>query len=226
MPPFTPPSEAEMLILKRELNFLLWTQDPPPLPSDFASQIACESAPERATINMQCTAHALITGVLLHRRGYRVVGRGGAAYLCDIEPGQDMSKDLLNQIARHWWITANDELADLSLYAESENPLIFRNRSVGGRWLVKFKDARSDWMPHLTAFQTNRTRGVLYVSTAKRAFTDGILANDTAQAFPPAEAQGVALTYSAIIEHCDRLLRNTTDSLTVMAQIDAWRSLV
>lgn len=225
MPPFSPLSDNDMLVLKKELNFLLWTNNPPPIPSDIASRTGPATALEPTTINMQCRAHAAITGILMHRRGYIITGRGGGAYVCDIDPGRPRSEDLLNMIAKHWWITANDELVDLSLYAESDNPLIFKNRSVGPQWQVKHKDANFDWQRELAKFQTNRTRGVLYVSAAKSSATDATVDHDAVQCFHEAEQRGIPVTFGKIATHCEHLLTNMTPSLTAMNQLDAWNTL-
>lgn len=162
----------------------------------------------------------------MHRRGYRITGRGGAAYVCDIDPGRPVSEDLLNVIARHWWITANDELVDLSLYAESTNPLIFKNRSVGPLWQVKHKDANFDWQREVTTFQTNRTRGVLYVIAARSSATDATVDHDAVQCFHEAEQRGIPVTFGKIATHCESLLHGSTPSLTTMPQTNAWHALV
>lgn len=225
MPTTALPSDDKMLKLKKELNFLLWTNDPPPIPADLPSQFASIDAPQCDGINMQCAAHSLITGALFYRQGFRVIGRGGKAYIFDIEPSPSITAGHINEISRHWWVTANDQLVDLSLYADSEYPLIYRNRSLGDRWSVKFKDITSDWQTPLVSYQNSRIRAVFYVSAVKRAFSDAYLSHDAAQVFPAARAQGVVLTYAAIIEHCERLLSNSTASLTSMTQTDAWRAL-
>ena len=225
MPPIRPPSDDKMLTLKKELNFLLWTNNPRPIQAALANRSACADASQCAGINMQCAAHAEITGALFYQRGFRVVGRSGAAFVFEPAPGPSSTEGHINQILEHYWITVDNQLVDLSLYAESENPLIFRNRSVGGRWAVNFKDSTSDWETHLAAFQSTRVRRVFYISGGKITWSDSALSSITARDFPAAREHGVALTYSAIIEHCERLLSNSTASLTSMTQTDAWRAL-
>src|SRR5207244_11711462 len=128
-------------------------------------------------------------------------------------------RDSLNQILRHWWLSLDEHgLVDLSLHGEHEDPLVYCNRSPQGRWQVGFSDDRA----RLDRFLKARQRGCFYVTLNKmRAKLVG-MPGDLGQIFPPAKARGVALSYHAVVQHCEKLLEKSEESLAGVPQAEAW----
>ena len=96
------PKDEEMLRLKRELNFLLWTGDVPEIPACFSFMVPSVVALDKAKMNMQCVAHMVVSAAVFTRRQFAVTTRGGVALVLDPD-GKDPKDDYLNQIGRHWW---------------------------------------------------------------------------------------------------------------------------
>jgi hypothetical protein len=71
-------SPEQVIHVASELNHLLWTNDPPPIPDEVA-HFEYDVPP----INMQCTSHSIVCAMLLSRRGAEVTSRGGSA--CVVE---------------------------------------------------------------------------------------------------------------------------------------------
>jgi len=157
------PSDEDMLRLKKELNFLPWTGDVPAVPDGFQNLVPTASVPEKAPINMQCVAHTVVTSAMFLRRGFGVTTRGGIAFGLDPSQDRNPQNDYLNEIAKHWRFSLDGhDLVDLSLFAESENPLVYCNRSVGGGWEVNF----SDETERLASCLTARRRECFYVTAS------------------------------------------------------------
>lgn len=217
------PTDAQIVLLKRELNFLLWTKDPPRIPESVQRLVAPGVKPEAAPLNMQCTSHVVVTSALFLRRGFAVTTRGGRAFVLEPAPDHNPANDCLNEIAKHWWFTVEGHgLVDLSLFAESEHPLVYCNRSIGERWQIHFSD-RPD---KLSAFLKDRERGCFYLTVSKKSVMTADLEQSLAQPLPPAKAIGIPLTYARLVEHCERLLTGLQESLTHINQTKAWESLV
>lgn len=211
-----------MLRLKKELNFLLWTSDVPEVPDGLPSLIRATSAPEPVKINMQCAAHMAVCAGIFARRGFGVTTRSGMAFVLDTCPDHNRDNDLLNQIAKHWWLSLDDQgVVDLSLFSESENPLICCNRSVGGRWIVDFGENPEK----AQRFLKNRQRGCFYLTGGKKRISDDELTQSLAELFSPPKAHGVAVSYRRIVEYCERVLCDPTQTLTCESQVEAWRKL-
>lgn len=216
------PSESEMLLLKRELNALLWTRDVPEVTENHARLVVIAGEAEKAKVNLQCAAHATVVASLFLRRGYGVVTRAGQAFVVETSPDGDRSNDSINQILRHWWFSLDEHgLVDLSLHGEYENPLIYCNGSPQGRWQVGFSNDPA----RLDRFLKARQRGCFYMTLNKRRVSLAELAQDLGETFPPAKALGIALTYGAMIHHCERLLEHGGESLAEVPQAEAWRRL-
>ncbi len=215
-------TDVELLRLKKEINFLLWTNDPPVVPEEAQFLIAPNRVPEPVHINMQCCAHVVVTTALLARRGFSVTTRAGATVVLETSPDGDPNNDCLNQIAKHWWLSLDGHgLVDLSLFAETENPLIYCNRSVGGDWNVIFGDGTDK----LAAFVRDRRRGCLYITAVKKRVSPSDTEQTMSQLFPPAKAQGIFLPYLQIVNHCENLLTGASASLTSITQAEAWQKL-
>ena len=211
-----------MLKLKQELNFLLWTDDVPEVPKDFPSVIPPGAQNERGTVNIQCVAHAFVTAGFFMRRGFQITTRAGRAFLLETSPGGEQDNDLLNEIGRHWWVSLDGHgLVDLSLHGTKENPLIYCNRSPGGRWHVAFGDERRK----LERFLLGRQHGCFYLTVNKQRATHPVLAKALAQGFPPALKSGIPLSYATILEHCEKLFAGAGESLVGLSQVQAWRKL-
>lgn len=211
-----------MLTLKRELNFLLWTTDVPEVPENFPILVKSPATPESAKINIQCVSHSLITAAIFANLGYAVTTRAGIAFVLDTSPDGNPGSDHLNQIGKHWWLTVNDQgLVDLSLNSETENPLIYFNRSVGGRWQVGFSDYRTK----LDAFLSARQRGCFYFTFNKQQVTPSALAQSLGQIFTPAKECGLSIPYNHIVHHCEQLISGAAESLTGLTQKEAWQRL-
>lgn len=189
----TLPTEEEVLRVKQELNFLLWTRgDVPELPAGFTGLVRSLEPPEKTKINLQCTAHTTVTAGILARRGFSVTTRAGMAFLLDPSPGQNPEEDHLHQIARHWWLSVDGHgLVDLSLAAEREDPLIYCNRSAGGRWKVAYGDDQQKLAP----FLNERQRGCFYLTANKKRVSQADLDQSLGQLFTPAKTHGIALPY-------------------------------
>lgn len=212
-----------MLQLKKELNFLLWTADVPAVPEDFPLAVRNREKPELAKINIQCVSHMLVTMAIFMGRGYAVTTRAGMAFLLDASESGDADDDLLNQIGKHWWFSVDGfGLVDLSLSAESENPLIYCNRSVGGHWRVCFGESRQK----LDAFLGLRKRGCFYLTSAKKNVSHADLAQSLSELFKPAKNRGFHIPYANIVRHCEKLLLGSTKSLAGMTQNEAWQNIV
>jgi len=215
------PTEAQMFRLKRELNVLLWTDDPPRL-MPMPTLVECNQPLQTAAINMQCVAHALITGAIFFRRGFQATIHGGRAFVLDPSPSNSPHDDCLNQIMKHWWVSVQGfGLVDLSLFAETEHPLVYRNRSCGDRWKILFRDSGEGF----PAFLRRRERGCFYVTMGRKLIASIELAQALAQTFPPAEASGILLPHMRIVEHCERVLGGSAENLAHLPQKEIWRRL-
>jgi hypothetical protein len=218
----TLPSQQDVVRLKAELNFLLWTNDPCPVPENLLANFGAGSPVRQMPVNIQCTAHALITSAVLMRRGCGVTHRGGEAYLITPSPAGSAANDRLHKIARHWWVSVEGKgLVDLSLFADALPPLIYLNHSVGTHWDVVYGHDGSKVGPFLKA----RRRGCLYITLAKKTATQASLEQSLAEPFRPASAVGIRLPYRKVADHCDRLLDGACAPFSGISQIEAWRSL-
>ena len=214
------PTEDQMVRLKQELNFLLWTSDVPEVPADFPKVIAPVAQSDQAKVNIQCTGHAIVGAGIFMRRGFRVTTRAGMAFVLEASPEGNRDKDLLNQIGKHWWFSLHDHgLVDLSLNGEHENPLIYCNLSPGGRWQVAFGDDRQK----LDGFLKARQQGCFYLTLKKQRVTTADLTQSLSQEFPPAKRAGIALSYGKILDHCEELVAGAGASLMGQPQTEAWR---
>jgi hypothetical protein len=216
------PSESEMFLLKRELNALLWTSDIPEVPENYARQAVIAREAEQTKVNLQCAAHTIVSAGVFLRRGFGVTTRGGQAFVLETSPDGVQSKDSLNQILRHWWLSLDEHgLVDLSLHGEHEDPLIYCNGSPQERWRVEFSDNQAP----LDGFLKARQRGCFYVTLKKMRASLAKLPADLGQMFPPAKALGIALSYGAVMHHCEKLLEHGGESLAKMPQAEAWAKL-
>ncbi len=216
------PTDEQMLKLKTELNFLFWTTDVPEVPRDFPVAVQFQTTPEPAKINMQCTSHAIVTAAIFMALSFGVTTRAGMAFVLDTSADGNPDNDFLNQIGKHWWITLDDHgLVDLSLSAETENPLVYCNRSVSGNWRVAFGKNQQE----LNVFLKARQRGCFYLTANKQKATASALTQSLAQPVAPAKKHGIHIPYANIVRHCEELLSGAGQSLTSTAQVEAWRKL-
>lgn len=216
------PTDEQMLKLKRELNFLLWTTDVPEVPKDFPIAVKFCGIPEQAKINVQCVSHTVITAAIFMQLGYAVTTRAGMAFVLDLSADGNSDNDMLNQIGKHWWLSLDGYgLVDLSLNAETEHPLIYCNHSIGGRWQVSFGESREK----LDAFLNTRQRGCFYLTFNKRQTSHEALVQSLAQPFEPAKPYGFFVPYANIARHGEGLLLGSAKSLAEMTQQEAWKRL-
>ena len=73
------PTDEQVYQLKRELNFLLWTEDTVPLPREL--RLPARLTEEYKGPNIQCVAHTLITSAFFMNRGFQVTTRSGMAFI-------------------------------------------------------------------------------------------------------------------------------------------------
>jgi hypothetical protein len=216
------PTEDQMLGLKRELNFLLWTSDAPKVPEHFPLAVVSKTTPEIGKINMNCVAHVVVAAAIFIRRGFSVTTGRGIAWVLDTSPDGNRHKDWLNQIANHCWLTLDDHgLVDLSLNAETEHPLVYCNQSPGSRWRIAFVENQAE----LNVFLSPPQRGCFYLTLTKRCVTSEELVLDLAQNCLPAKACGMLLPFSKIVDHAERLLTGKVESLMTRSQKAAWQEL-
>lgn len=216
------PTDVQMLKLKKELNFLLWTGDVPEIPEDVPLMVKCQTPLEPTTINLQCIGHMLVTAAIFMHLGFKVTTRRGMAFVVDTSPDGNQDNDKLNQIGKHWWLTIDDYgLVDLSLNAETEDPLICGNRSIGGRWHVAFGKRQQE----LNAFLKARQRGCFYLTQAKQRALHDELAQDLTGLFPPAKDRDIPLLYANLVAHTESLLSGSAESLIGLEQSEAWQKL-
>ncbi|HEY3854414.1 MAG TPA: hypothetical protein VGO67_08490 [Verrucomicrobiae bacterium] len=212
------PTENEMLRLKAELNFLLWTNDPPMVPSHIASSLP---GMEQSKVNIQCAAHTVVVIGLLMRRGFGVTSHRGQAFVVEISPDGNQENDRLEQILRHFWLTLDKYgLMDLSLRGEQEHPMIYCNRSVGGRWQVGFGDEEK-----VARYINSRRQGCYYRASNQQVVTEASLAQALHEEFPPARFKGINLPYKNFVDHCEKLIADPSVSILSLLQDAAWRKL-
>jgi hypothetical protein len=214
------PSFEQMLLLKRELNELLWTADAPEVPKDLSGSLDPRIPVESESLNIQCTGHSVIATGLFMRMGFRVTTRGGVAFI--LEKGPVPARDRLNQITKHWWITLVDHgLVDLSLHGETEHPLVYCNREPTERWSVGFGHERAQAERFIKAGR----QGCFYITVNKTTVTEEDLKDSLGKPFAGANKAGIELHYGRILEHCERLLAGTGASLRGVPQEQAWARL-
>ena len=220
--PMVLPNDEEMLRLKRELNFLLWTDDVVKVPEGFPTFVAHPGPLEPAKVNFQCGAHSTVTGAIFMRRGLRVTTRGGMAWLIENSADGDPRNSRCHEIGKHWWFTLdNYGLVDLSLKGEAADPLIYCNRSFGNRWQVVFGYSAEK----LRHFLDVRQQGCFYLTLTKNQPSLEQLAHDLEQAFPPARQLGIMLSYRRIVEHAEGVLLGRRESIIGLGQTRAWEKL-
>jgi hypothetical protein len=207
-----------MLLIKRELNELLWTADAPAVPRDTPNFFDPRIPLESESLNIQCTGHAIISTSLFMRMGFPVTTRGGMAFILEKGPAGGR----MNQIIKHWWFTLDDHgLVDLSLHGETEHPLVYCNREPTGRWAVGFGE---DVAQVERFFEAGR-QGCFYITLNKKTPTEEGLKADLGTPFPGALKAGIEVHYSRIAEHCERLLAGTGVPLVGVPQREAWAGL-
>ena len=207
-------TDSQIASLKKELNFLLWTKDIPAIPLEMSGGV------EPGKINIQCTAHTIVTSSLFFRRRFDVITRVGGVFIA--EPHQDPKQSSLHQIPKHWWFTLVEHgVVDLSLYGETTNPLIYGNRSVGSEWLVRFGDNERQ----LRQFLKMNQRGCFYLTVNKKKVSEDDVAQALSQPCAPAKNYGVEIPYARIVAHCEALLEGGAQALAHLSQKDAWRRL-
>jgi hypothetical protein len=212
------PSFEQMLVIKRELNELLWTADAPEVPGNVPRFFDPRIPVERESLNIQCTGHTVIATGLFMGMGFRVTTRVGMAFI--LEKGS--AGDRVNQIAKHLWITLADHgLVDLSLHGETEHPLVYCSREPTGRWSVGFGEDTAQVKRFIEAGR----QGCFYMTLNKKTATEEDLKEALGKPFPGAKKAGVELHYGRIVEHCERLLADTEVSLVGVPQKEAWARL-
>lgn len=216
-------TDEQMLTLKKELNFLLWTTDVAPIPKHVSPLVKISSETiEPSTINIQCVSHSVITAGIFFNRGFTVTTRVGSVFVTDPSPKGNPADDLLNQIIRHWWFSLDDHgLVDLSLHSETEDPLIYCNHSIGGRWRIVFSEDRQK----IDDFLKARQKGCFYFTSNKQLVSHEALAQSLAQPVGPAKKRGIILPYKRMVEHCEQLLAGNANTLANMTQTEAWQQL-
>jgi len=217
----TLPTDEQMAQLKKELNFLPWTDDVPALPPELAAlQPTNVEAP--GPVNVQCVAHTTVLAGFFHRRGCRVTTRVGAAYVVEPSPNDNRDEDSLHQILKHWWLSLDEYgLVDLSLSFPHESPLIYRNRCLNPGWQVAY----SENPDRLKSLIQEHRRGCFYLTVNKLRVTKTACEQSMSQLFSPAKSKGLHITYGKLVQHCENLLSGNAESLTNLSQIVAWQKL-
>lgn len=216
----------QVLSLARELNHLLWTEDPPDVPKEVATAAATHPDFEILGTNMECVAHAMVCAGIFLRKGEKVVTRGGSALV--VYPEQLASEEA-HFVMKHWWITTSAGLCDLSLNLKgfsAHKPVIFANRNIADeRWAVSFTHDFSRALKEARSCQAAKGFGVFYQTDAKKSVTLSGIEEDLEKNFPPASKQNLPLRFIDIVDHCERLL-DGGESLVKLPQAEAWRTLV
>jgi hypothetical protein len=217
----------QVVILARELNHLLWTEDAPEIPAEVAAATISEPHLEILGTNMQCVAHAVVCAGIFLRQGEKVVTRGGSALV--VYPELDASEEP-HFVMKHWWITTSAGLCDLSLNLKglsSHKPVVFANRNVAdNRWKVSFTHDFSRALRDARNCHAAKGFGVFYQTDAKKSVTLSGIEADLAKEFSAALKQGgVQLRFIDIVEHCERVLEGG-QSLQMHPQMEAWRWLM
>lgn len=90
------PTDEQMLALKQELNFLLWTSNQSVVPKNFPFVVKSDRPIEQAKIDIQCVSHALVTAAIFMGLGYDVTTRAGMAFVLDAMETLPHSSSRLN----------------------------------------------------------------------------------------------------------------------------------
>jgi hypothetical protein len=137
-------------------------------------------------------------------------------------PDGRRENDMFKQLPQHWWLTLADHgVVDLSLRGTNENPVIYCNRSLGGRWCVAFGEVQKK----LDTFMHAKEQGCFYFTFKKKAATESELANEMLRGFAPAQKLGIPLYFRKVLEHCEKLLAGTAETFNGLPQTEAWESL-
>jgi hypothetical protein len=218
-------TDSQVLMLARELNHLLWTDDAPIIPSDVATIICHDPGVEISRKNMQCVAHTVVCAGLLLRCGESVSTRAGSALVVFPEQRRDEKPHF---VMKHWWFTTSSGLCDLSLNLSdfsAHKPAIFANRNITDpSWRVSFKDDFRRAMEEAEKCHAAQNCGVFYQTDNKMTVTLQQFEPELAKTFSGAEQRNVQLRFIDLIEHCERLL-DGAPTLIQTPQIDAWRML-
>jgi hypothetical protein len=216
------PTEGEMELLKRALNSLLWTKDVPEVPEDMKALSVTGAQFETAKVNIQCVAHMVVVSGLLVRRGFQTVTRRGMAFIIESSPDGNPRNALLNQIAKHFWLTLKEQgLVDLSLHGEHESPLVYCNRVPGNRWVLDFADDGRK----VESFIRAKRQGCLYVTLGKKEVSAAEMEQSLGECFAPAKRAGIQLTYGKLVDYCERVLAGGEQPRDGTPQTEAWAKL-
>lgn len=198
--------------LKRELNLLLWTDDPPK--DKDVEWVGIANVREYGAVNMHCASHAFVTAALLFG-GPPLRLLKGRAFIAD-GPNEH-----LHEIGRHYWILLNEGFIDLSLYFETAAPAVIGQRCLPSEWQVELAQSPDE----LNQILKRRERSCIYTVDSQDEVTRTQIISWMNQPFDGAIQKGIRLPLGSFFAHCNRLLKGEAKTLTNMAQIDAWRAL-
>lgn len=197
-------TDTQSLILCSELNRLLWTKDAPAPSPNMVSALELTGAEvSLAKGNMQCVAHAMVCAGIALMNGETVKIRGGSAIVVYPELTKDSDP---HWIAKHWWISTNQGLCDLSLRVDGlskHKPVIYRNRNLADpKWQVVFKDNFGQIVAAARKCHESGDCGVFYETENKKVVARDELQADLSQFFPAAEKIGIPLRFRDLVAHC------------------------
>jgi len=202
-------------LLKREMNFLLWTDDPPTMSEDVAMFRNLDLPMKPGCVNMQCLSHAYITAGLLKDSELRICE--GHAFI------SDGPNNCLHQVPVHFWIMLGEQgFVDLSLHAEMGAPAVWGERCYPGEWEVAFTQDRDE----LNALMDEPGRLCAYYGAPRRSrLSLREISSWMDRPFDGAIKQGIVLPLGNILAHCNRFLKGTTGTATGKTQKAAWQFL-
>ena len=208
-------SKQQAVLLASELNHLLWTDDPAPIPHDVAHHDF-----DVPPINMQCVSHSLVCAILLARRGAHVTTRAGSAWVVEQNQRQPF------HVLKHWWMTTESGLVDFSLHLSGfseRDPVVYNNEDVGEYWPIIFCDDLQGIKRRMQRAYEAGGRGIFYQADKKMNVTRSELEAEMPKLFSPSEPVS-PFPYGAIVLHCERLL-NGGPSFKSISQHEAWQGL-
>lgn len=203
-------------LLKREMNFLMWTNDPPCLDDKIAMFQSSDPhvVMERSAVNMQCLSHAYVTAGLMKEAALHLWE--GHAFI------SDPAKGSLHQVPKHYWISFNEQgFADFSLHAPLGAPAVVGSRCIPMDWSLEVTQDRDE----LNTLVSDAAPKCIYFPLKKTPISLNHLSAWMDCPFDGAFKMKIILPLGKILGHCNRLLQGAAQTLTMKTQKEAWQVL-
>jgi len=206
-------SDENLALLKLEMNFLMWTDDPPPM-IGVAPVIQPETPHAPGIVNIQCVSHSYVCAALFS--GYPLSLCRGKAFVADSEAG------CLHEIGIHYWIAfENGGIVDFSLTGETGAPAILGKRAVPRNWQIGI----SEDVEEAKSWLCEPGQSVIYVPSSTEKLSIAQIKSWMNHPFAGPTKVGMYLPLGKIWMHCHRFLKGETQSLIRKKQRDAWWTL-